>query len=124
MIAKKQNMEMGIIISLILLVLSLVLSRGQMVVPVIILLFVSILLPVLYTPITWVWFKFAHLLEVTFSYFILGLVFFILLTPVAFIRYLFTKNDILQLRKFKKSRQSVFHQRNHIYQPSDLDNQF
>lgn len=124
MITQKQNTEMGIIIALVLLILSIIFKWEQTSVFVIIVLLLAILLPVLFTPVSWIWFKFARLLEKIFSSFILVLVFYLVLTPVSLIRSVFTKNDPLLLRKFRKSRQSVFQRRDHTWQSTDLDNQF
>lgn len=124
MITQKQNTEMGIIIALALLILSIIFKWEHTTAFVIIMLLLSILIPVLFTPVSWIWFKFARLLEKIFSSIILIIVFYIVLTPVSLIRSIFTKNDSLLLRKFGKSRQSVFQQRGHTYQSTDLHNQF
>lgn len=124
MITKKQNTEMGIIIAIVLLILSILFNWEHTSAFMIIILLTTILLPVLFTPVSWCWFKFASLIEKLFSSIVLILVFCLVLTPVSLIRSVFTKNDALQLRGFKKSRKSVFCTREHVYQPVDLDNQY
>lgn len=125
MITKQQNTEMGIIIATALLILSIVFKWEQgFIVFAVLVLLLAILLPVLFTPVSRIWFKLARFAEKIFSFLILVLVFYVVLTPVSLLRSVFTKNDSLQLRKFKKYRQSVFQQRDHTFQPADMDNQF
>jgi hypothetical protein len=54
---------------------------------------------------------------------LLGLLYFVIVMPVG----LFRKGrgiDSLQLRKFKKGRQSVMTERDHVYTAMDLKNTF
>ena len=54
---------------------------------------------------------------------LLGIVFFLVITPVGRIRRL-CGIDSLRLRQFKKGRRSVLTDRNHVYTPDDLKNIF
>jgi len=67
--------------------------------------------------ILWLWNKIALVLGWINTRIILGAVFYVFLTPIAFITRLFTKN-ILQLKKIQKS---YYVERNHKFKPNDLD---
>jgi hypothetical protein len=66
-----------------------------------------------------VWFKIAMVLGWINTRIILGLVFFVFLTPFAWLQRLFVRKNYLSL---KDSETTVFHTRNHQYKPEDFDN--
>lgn len=66
-----------------------------------------------------VWFKLATVLGWINTRIILGLVFFVFLTPFALLQKLFVRKNYLSL---KDSENTVFHTRNHQYKPEDFDN--
>lgn len=66
-----------------------------------------------------VWFKIAMVLGWINTRIILGLVFFVFLTPFAWLQRLFVRKNYLSL---KNSESTVFHTRNHQYKPEDFDN--
>jgi hypothetical protein len=66
-----------------------------------------------------VWFKIAMVLGWINTRIILGLVFFVFLTPFAWLQRLFVRKNYLSL---KDSESTVFHTRNHQYKPEDFDN--
>ena len=69
--------------------------------------------------VSWVWGKIAHILGTFNSYVLLSIVFFIFLTPVAFL-YKLTRKDTLRLKVQKNG--TVYEERNHLYVPKDLEN--
>ena len=64
------------------------------------------------------WYKLGDLLGLVVSKVVLGLMFYVLLTPIAFFHNLFNK-DILHL---KRSTGSLWIKRDHNYQAKDLKN--
>ena len=66
-----------------------------------------------------VWFKFALLLGYINTRIILGLVFFVFLTPFAWLQKLFVRKNFLSL---KDKENTVYHTRNHTYKAEDLEN--
>ena len=66
-----------------------------------------------------IWFKFATILGWINTRLILGLVFFVFLTPFAWLQKLLSRKNYLSL---KDSENTVFHTRNHQYKPEDFDN--
>jgi TRAP-type mannitol/chloroaromatic compound transport system permease large subunit len=69
--------------------------------------------------VSWVWGKIAHILGTFNSYVLLSIVFFIFLTPVAFL-YKLTRKDTLRLKVQKNG--TIYEERNHLYVPKDLEN--
>jgi len=119
---KAKNIEFGMLVTLVLLVISFWMKNNLYVYAIVTLL-VAMLVPVLYTPFAWCWFRLARLLEQVASKLILFLIFFIIITPVGIIRR-FTGKDTLQLKRFRKDRQSVFEEKSHQYTQHDLEKQF
>lgn len=69
--------------------------------------------------IEWVWFKLTYLLSLIVPNILLGLIFFLFLTPIAFLASIFTKKDHLLL---KKPEQSAYQVINKKYSAADLEN--
>lgn len=66
-----------------------------------------------------IWFKIALALGFVNTRIILGLVFFVFLTPFALLQRVFSRKNYLNL---KDTEDTVFHTRNHKYTPEDLEN--
>lgn len=79
--------------------------------------------PMLLYPFAIVWFGFSKLLGILTSNFLLGVIFFMVITPVAIVRRILGKDRLL-LKGFKKGQSSVFINRYHKYIPDDLTQQF
>lgn len=79
--------------------------------------------PKLFTPLARVWFAFSHFLGEIVSRMLLTIVFFTIVTPVAFVRRLSGK-DAMALNQWKKGKQSTFVQRDHIVTAADLEKPF
>ena len=67
----------------------------------------------------WLWFKISDALGFIMSRFILTLIFFLILTPVALISRLLRKKDLLG-KKIDSNISSYFETRDHKYNTSDL----
>lgn len=68
--------------------------------------------------VAWFWGKIAHILGTFNSYVLLTAIFFIFLTPVAFLFKLTRKDNL----KLKAQKGSVYEERNHLYVAKDLEN--
>ena len=68
--------------------------------------------------IAWAWGKFAHILGTFNSYWLLTVIFFVFLTPVAFLFKLTRKDNL----KLKVQKDTVYEERNHLYEAKDLEN--
>ncbi|GHT88108.1 hypothetical protein FACS189474_2690 [Bacteroidia bacterium] len=119
---KKENIEFGMTLTLVLLVISWWFGK-QLVGVSILCLLICLLFPGLYTPFTKIWFSLAKGLERLMSKIMLFLIFFLVITPVAGIRRLLGK-DSLHLRDFANHSRSAWIERTHSYAKDDLDKQF
>ena len=87
------------------------------------LLIVTMSVPTLFRPFARIWFGFSHTLGTLVSKILLSLLFYGLVTPVGFIRRVLGK-DSMQLKKWKRGKVSVFHDRDHLFTRQDLDNPY
>lgn len=124
MIERKQYIEFGLLLGIVGIILGLYYKQPIFNYVALSSLVVSLLAPILLRPLTWLWFKLAFVLEKIMSTLILLLVFYGIMTPIALLRALLTKQDPLKLKEFKKADGSVFHDREHSYQAQDLHKQF
>jgi predicted membrane protein len=69
--------------------------------------------------VAWVWGKIAHYLGTFNSYVLLSIIFFVFLTPVAFL-FKLTRKDSLKLKAQKNG--TVYEERNHLYVAKDVEN--
>lgn len=69
--------------------------------------------------VAWVWGKIAHIMGTFNSYVLLSVIFFVFLTPVAFL-FKLTRKDLLKLKAQKNG--TVYEERNHLYVAKDLEN--
>jgi hypothetical protein len=65
------------------------------------------------------WMKIAEVLGFINTRILLSLIFFVFLTPFALLQKLFARSNFLSL---KDNTDSVFHERNHQYEPADFEN--
>ncbi len=86
-------------------------------------LLLTILIPGIFYPLAVIWFGLSKILSKISSLFILNLVFLFLVIPVGLFRKMIGI-DNLKLKKFKKNRDSVMTERNHLYEANDLVNTF
>lgn len=69
--------------------------------------------------IEWVWFKLTYLLSLIVPNILLGLIFYLFLTPIAFFANLFKKQDGLLLKKPGNSAYQIIDK---TYEAKDLEN--
>ena len=86
-------------------------------------LLISLVFPLVFYPLTYIWFGLAKVLGFVSSQILLTLLFFFLITPVGLFRQWIGK-DNLQLKKFKKERNSVLVSRGEEVLPEHLKNPF
>ena len=122
-ISKNQAKDTGMAMVLLLLLLGFFLNDSLYFKLSIIFLILNMIYPLIYKPIAIIWLGFSNLLGTIISKIILSLVFFIVVSPVGFIRRLMGF-DSLKLRKFKESNQSVFENRDITYSGKDVENPF
>lgn len=84
---------------------------------------ITLICPVLYTPVSFCWYALAGRLERLFSVFILGILFFVVITPMGCFRRWMGKDGGF-LSRFGKGTESVFTVCDHTYRPGDLDHPY
>ena len=87
---------------------------------VIVLLFLSMAWPNLFKPLSRWWFKFSSIISETMSRVILIFLFFGIVTPVGFLRQL-VGADLMQFKKWKRGKTSVFSVRDRTIEAKDLE---
>ncbi|RRB02018.1 SxtJ family membrane protein [Larkinella rosea] len=78
----------------------------------------SVFIPAVGNRIVWLWFKLAEMLGKINSTLILTVLFGLILTPIAALYRITTKNP-LSVKKSKSA--TLFHERNHTYTKDDLE---
>ena len=81
---------------------------------------VAMTVPMVFRPLSVVWFGFSNLLGGIMSKVLLAAVFYLIVTPIGVIRRLLG-HDSLRLRAFKRGDASVLHQRGHVFVAGDLE---
>lgn len=86
-------------------------------------LLVVMVVPNLLKPWAFIWYTLSGALGYVVSNVMLGLIYFLFVFPMGFVRKLLGK-DSLQLRSFKKGFESAFVTRNHVFIKDDLEKMF
>jgi hypothetical protein len=89
----------------------------------IVLLLVNMIAPNIYRTAAKLWLGFSHLLGSVMSKIILSIIYLLLILPVGFARKAIGK-DSLQLKKWKKSQDSVFRVREHQFTAKDIQHPY
>jgi hypothetical protein len=122
-VGKEQTKEFGMLAVLVVSFIAFYFHRYQLL-PVIFILALSVLLfPFILYPFAFVWLGFSKWVGRISTGILLGLIFFIIVTPIGLIRRLM-KVDGLNINRFKKSRESVLTPREHVVENTDLMHTF
>ena len=105
---------------LLLLITQLATGRRGLTTAAVITLVVTMTAPLVFRPLSVVWFGLSHVMGTVMSKVLLAAVFYLILTPIGVVRRLLG-HDSLRLRAFKAAGTSVMHQRHHVFEPGDLD---
>jgi Saxitoxin biosynthesis operon protein SxtJ len=119
-ITKDQSKDSGMALVLILLILCLRFQRKDLLGVAVALQLVNMAAPGVFKPFAIVWFGLSDLLGAVSSKVLMGLVFFIVVTPIGVLRRLAGK-DSLNLRGFKADKESAMVTRNHLFTGADLE---
>jgi hypothetical protein len=122
-VSGKQCSEFGQVAVLICIFLSLYLKDGHFIMPAFLILLITILFPYLFYPFAVFWFGLSTILGRISSFLILSVLFIVLVIPVGLFRKM-SGSDILKRKEFKKGRDSVMTDRNHLFEAGDLVNTF
>ena len=122
-IGKRQCVETGIVLILIVLIIQYKTDTTGLISLGIVLALVALIIPWVYYPIAIVWFGVGKVLGMIMPRVLLSIIFFVVVTPIGVIRRI-TGKDTLKLNQFKKQRSSVMVDRNHLFTASDLHDSF
>jgi hypothetical protein len=122
-ISKEQAKDAGMAVVLILLLLGIFLKQKAFYPYAAAALVVNMIVPGIYKPFAVIWFGMATFLGTIMSKVLLTVVYILFVVPMGLIRRLLGK-DSLQLKKFKKDGSSVFRERNHLFQSTDIENPY
>jgi hypothetical protein len=86
-------------------------------------LLINMVCPQVYKPLAKWWFALSNLLSRIVPRILLGMLFYLMVTPVGLLRRMLGR-DPLQLRKWKKGRESVLRARDHTLSAKDIINPF
>ena len=117
---RDRSRDTGLALVLLLLLAQLATGRRGLTTAAVVALVVTMTAPLLFRPLSVVWFGLSHLLGTVMSKVLLTGVFYLIVTPVGVVRRLLG-HDSLRLRAFKAAGTSVMHQRHHVFEPGDLD---
>lgn len=119
-ITRDQAKDTGLALVLILLIIEYIKRPGWLVIAAIAVMVLAMTRPTVFKPLAWVWFGFSHLLGTTVSKIILSIIFFLIVTPVGFIRRAFGA-DPMKTKLWKKGDNSVLVDRKHRYTREDIE---
>ena len=117
---RDRSRDTGLALVLLLLLVQLATGRRGLTTAAAIVLVVTMTAPLVFRPVSVVWFGLSHVLGAVMSKVLLAAVFYLIVTPIGVVRRLLG-HDSLRLRAFKASDASVMHARAHVFVPDDLD---
>jgi hypothetical protein len=120
---KKQAGEFGLVAILVSLFLALYFKKNGYVLAAFVFTLITLIAPIIFYPFAVFWFGLSKILNAISSRLMMAIIFFLVVTPVGLFRKL-TGTDNLKIKQFKKSSQSVMINRDHQYEPADLENTF
>ena|SRR3984957_2640552 len=122
-VSRKQCSEFGQVAVLICIFIALYQKNAHYILPAFLILVITVLFPYFFYPVAVFWFGLSTILGKISSFVILSTLFIILVIPMGLFRKI-SGRDILKLKQFKKSRNSVMTERNHLFVSDDLVNTF
>jgi len=122
-IEKKQTVEFGLVAILVVCVFALWYNAKILILIAIVVCLITLILPLLFYPFAFLWFLFSGFLGKISTTILLGLVYYLMVTPMGLFRKLFG-NDTLRLKQFKKGTQSVMINRDHTFTAKDMADTF
>lgn len=122
-ISNAQAQDTGMAMVLIALIVGLSTGNKAWFIAALVMLVINMTVPKLYTPVAKVWLGFSLLLGSIVSKIVLSVVFFLIITPMGFIKKKFG-SEPLNLKKYKTSTDSVFTLRNQLFTAKDIENPY
>ena len=118
-ISKEQTKEFGMLVVLVTAFFAFYFKKNNLAPVIFILSLLTLVIPLIFYPFAFIWFGFSKIMGKLSTGILLGIVFFIIVSPVGMIRQMM-RLDGLKIKQFKKTTDSVMVNREHIYADSDL----
>jgi hypothetical protein len=118
---RERTLETMLVITVGLLVLHLIFKKPWLLTAAAVIGLIGVFSNFLSEKITLGWTKFAEVLGRINAAILLSVVFFLVVTPIAFLRKLLGGKDTLHLRDRRDAR-TLYEERNHAYEAKDLEN--
>ena len=122
-ISQDQCKDTGLALVLICLMIALFKRSFSPLGPAVGVLVLTMTVPMLLKPLARLWFAFSHGLGQIMSTVLLSIVFFVVVTPLAWFRRLLGR-DAMRLKGWRQGRESAFVLREHVITPEDLEKPF
>ena len=119
-ITREKSRDTGLALLLIILLFDLYSHNKAYINIAVVVLLISMLVPLIFKPLAYLWFGFATITGKIISSILLTIIYFIIVTPVGFVRR-YIGIDRLKLKEWKKNNNSAFNERNHTFVPADLE---
>ncbi len=120
---RKKNVDTGMALVLICLILFFFLHRIELLYGAIGLLLAAMTVPTVLKPFAFLWFKLSAILGAVMSRVVLGVVYYALVCPIGFLRQL-GKDSLTGKKAWKRSVASVLIDRDHHYKFEDINHPF
>lgn len=114
-----QSQETGMAMVLLCLLVAMLFDIPQLYPVAIVLQVVTMTIPLVFKPLSVIWFGLSRVLGFIVTNIILCTLFFFIVTPVAIVRRLLG-SDPLTLKEWKKGRRSIFKVRDHLFESNEL----
>jgi hypothetical protein len=117
---RDRSRDTGLALVLLFLIVHAATRRDGFATAAIVVLVAAMTAPLLFRPLSVVWFGLSHVIGTVMSKVLLAVVFYAVVTPIGLVRRLLG-HDSLRLRAFKSGDASVMHPRAHVFEPGDLE---
>jgi len=117
---KEKAKDTGLAVTLLLLLIIFFANQNFLLGPAIIVLVATMSWPMLFAPLSKVWFGLSELLGGVVSKIVLTIIFFCVVTPVGLFRK-FGGSDSMKLKGWRSDSTTVFCKRDHTYTAADLE---
>lgn len=122
-LTKEKNKDVGLVFTAVLLLFFLRTHNTSFIFCSLALLVVSILFPLAIKPFSFIWYGLAEILGMVVSRVLLTVVFFLVITPIGFIKRV-ASNEYLLSERWKKDTKSLFIMRDKLFSATDIENPF
>ena len=118
-VTTKQCTEFGMVAIMVTTLLAIYFKQNNYMIVVFVLCLLNLIVPIVFYPFAVFWFGLAIILSAISSRIILTIIFFGVVTPIAFIRKMLGRDD-MKMKLFKKDKLSAMKSRDHWYIADDF----